>query len=260
MALSNIVDISEIMAFLGLGTSPTEGQLGLVTLIHGPTENSVRRHLNYDVVANTYAGELHPRVDSVPDRDRLVDSIGGRAVIVSRARSRNNVILLRNIPVLNDSNLEVREDRAAFAGQASGAFATATILTKGVDYYLDVTDADNDLSVTGKIVRVGSGWPAEKGTVKVAYRAGYTADQLGAAETDTNKLDVSAIKLGTLEAIQDVFNQATSRQSTSGGSGAIKSERLGNYSVTYDLESIRGTTGLSSRVRKRLQPFKRYRV
>ena len=87
--------------------------------------------------------------------------------------------------------------------------------------------------MNGRVFRIGSGWPSREGTVQVTYNAGYTEDQLSGVSDDG--VDASAIKLGVLSTMQGAYEQVKRIQENISGSGDIKSERLGDYSVTYDV-------------------------
>lgn len=93
-------------------------------------------------------------------------------------------LVLRERPV--QSIASIYEDNTGYYGQGSGAFASATLLTEGSDYALDL---ENDaLSLSGIVVRLGGVWAnvtargagllgAEplpgRGNIKVTYTAGY---------------------------------------------------------------------------------------
>ncbi len=88
-------------------------------------------------------------------------------------------LIIKQLPVWNDSTLAVYLDPTGFAGQTASSFPAGTLLTKGNDYYL-VTDSDDGTqSIRGLIRKIagaaGPGfigfWPESLGLGKLsAYR------------------------------------------------------------------------------------------
>ena len=97
----------------------------------------------------------------------------------------NRELLLRQRPV--QSVASVYLDHGGYFGEASDAFAAATLLTEGEDFVLDLNQAG--LSASGILYRIGGDWPAilstpggqltgiqqsSLGNIKVTYTAGFT--------------------------------------------------------------------------------------
>lgn len=102
-------------------------------------------------------------------------------------------LCLRSRPVYYDDTMTVYQDTQANFGSSSGAFASGTQLTYGVDYCLDFdTDVENK-SRSGILYRINSLWykpfsrvtgllspflTTDLGSIKVVYNAGYTVDDM----------------------------------------------------------------------------------
>lgn len=168
---------------------------------------------------NTEYHPAHP--NHVIENDLLaLEVINGR--VVDRATTQGREILqLRKAPILI-SSVQVWEDLSGYNGQASGAFDTPSLLTKGVDYFVDSPDGDT-ISVTGILRRIGGVWPGTPRTVKVQYVGGATAQPAVA----------SALGLAIPLAVKHnfAFWKRTNHESPNGA--IIQSESIGSkYSYT----------------------------
>lgn len=163
-------------------------------------------------------------------------------------------LLLRRRPV--SSVAAVYLDVNGYFGQAAGAFATATLLTPGVDYVLELDAAS--AAPTGALRRLGGGggaagswhswpagpypdgpagtltegrsgpvWPAVPGCLKVTYTAGF-----------------SAMPADLMLAV----DQIAARVYHEGGFGgrAVMSEKLEDYAVTYAAAAIEAMPAVGS--------------
>ena len=96
----------------------------------------------------------------------------------------NRELLLRQRPVQSVASAYL--DQGGYFGEASDAFAAATLLTEGEDFVLELNQAG--LSASGILYRIGGGWPAilsipggqltgiqqsSLGNIKVTYTAGF---------------------------------------------------------------------------------------
>lgn len=101
-------------------------------------------------------------------------------------------LILKHRPVFTTPTIQTWVDDSGFFGEASGAFASSTLLTYGTDYFLQV-DQDDGTSRSAILVRNRATWnkPSYRqagyltsylgpsnGNVKVTYTAGYTLDTL----------------------------------------------------------------------------------
>src|SRR3990172_7396060 len=148
-----VVERSDVLTALGFhATAPTAAQEALIKLVH-PLAEAVffswfganceyEQHVEYLPVGGQLTGE------ETSEWFRLQ----GQAVQVRMGARGTSVLQLPHTPVWS-TGLEVREDVGANAGQATGAFGTATILTLGSDYWLDISDATLQLSTSGLLRR-----------------------------------------------------------------------------------------------------------
>ena len=237
-----ILNNAEILAWLGKGGDATEAELNLLAMLRPMVERAVKRRVGYAIEQATYTHylpedrrrgfkdpELH--YEDVKD-DRAIAVAGGT---VAEAAD----LQLPELPVRSVAS--VYEDVSADGGQGVSDFPASTLLTAGVDYYLDYTTSG--LSKSGHLVKCSSAWPAKPRTVKVTYTAGYTHAEL----TDGIAAD---IKLACLVTIQHYW----ARRGADGGR-TIKSESIGDYSVTF---AGNASVALPTEAKRLLQPFRSY--
>jgi len=251
---------AECQAYLGLSTLPS-----LLTTIRPYAEREVKKFLRYDPEQQEHT-EFYPNSRRSADRDVLVDVSGNRAVFMS-GHQANNYLTIKNLPV-RDSNAtgvssdpQIFEDYDARFGQASGAFAASTELTRGTQFYLDYEQAG--LSRSGKLVRVGANWPTQEGTIKVVYTAGYSSDELAGTGGD---VDASDIQMAAMMTVAHLYKQAVLNGATGSAgltAGPMVSESLGEYSYTVAsgaAERMGYSRGsLPSQVMRMLQEFRSFR-
>jgi len=249
-----IVNRAEVLTYLGLSSSSTNEDLGIINLIHNQAENSLKTWLRYNPERAAHV-ELYPVTSSIRETDTFLDSDGMKASFREAQSGLNRSLLLNHMPVVNDSSFEIREDPNAQSGQAPNAFPSSSILTKGVDYRIDIQEVTAALSFTGRIFRIGFGWMNRTGTLQVTYNAGYTADQLNGTSADG--VDASALKMGALETIQNAFSRARADQSKAGTAGKVVAETIGDYEVTYDRDQMLGWVEIPFSTKLRLQRFRR---
>ena len=161
------------------------------------------------------------------------------------------LLILRQRPVVSITTIHV--DSAAYYGQASGAFAAATLLVAGTDYAIVFDTAVGGVSVSrrGIVERINTVWPLaisqgafypawsdqqrtgglsheppfpRAGNIKVIYVAGYTV----------------ATKPKDLELAENLYVSHLRRTAKFGG-GSPQSESLGQYS--YSLFGPSGGNG-----------------
>ncbi len=250
--------LSDAEILIALGTSVLDD---LAKLVYTPVEHLVFNYLRYNPVQRTNV-EYYPinPVDGGESGVMLVDSRNGRAVLTPASYIYGDILALKNRPAWNDSTLEVREDFGAMAGQKSGSFGTPTILTKGVDYWMDVDDTTG-FSKSGILYRVGGSWATEPGSIKVTYKGGYTASQLSGAAADSSL--VSDIKLATAMALVWNYKQLKLNQRVSPTvgftPGPITSESIGPYSYSASGGALfTFSAALPASVHQILQPHRYY--
>lgn len=240
-----------------IGVVPTDP---LLLLIHISSEHAVINFLRYDPAKSTKT-EFYPinRERTDTEIDGRFNSINGRAILESSGQVLGDALILKNRPVWNDSTLVVKEQYGAYAGQLAGSFGSGTILTKGVDYWLDCNAAD-ELSLSGILYRIGGSWASEPGSIKVVYNAGYAPTDLGG--TGTQK--VADIKLATIQAVMWNYKQIAlnAKQGIAGmTAGPIMAEHIGPYSYRTASSAIGDYNfggSLPASVRELLQPHRSY--
>ena len=230
MALSEICIIEEVIAYLGKGTSLTDKERGLLTMIKPTAETKVRQYCQYGITQQTYTHFL-PEANPLDIRDGLTNlGYGGPNLSFPNLKYLGPILQLPEAPAISITSVNV--DRGGYAGKGTNAFASSTALTEGTEFILDELQAS--FSATAHLIRLGTSWPSVPRSVKVVYVAGWTAAHLQGDVTDW-RLDASDIRMATIKTIIESFNEAVNQQSGQGGSGgAIKSEKIGDYSVTYD--------------------------
>lgn len=222
-----IVSRAEVLAYLGRTTSITDSQLGLLALIHEPAEKAVSELFGIPTFAQTTITEFLPsRAGSGAARSPEYWDVQGTRAVRKFPRNRNRSLYLYP-PVRSVTN--IWEDRAAHGG-LSGDFASGTELTEGVDFSVDWRESG--ISTSGQILRLSGGWSQRKGTIKATYSYGFSATEFRGGGIGSH------IHLAILKVVASEFNNAL--QAAGGGAGTIKSEKLGDYAVTYES----GSTGV----------------
>lgn len=152
-------------------------------------------------------------------------------------------LVLRYRPVTAIASIHV--DDGGYYGSASGAFASSTLLTDGVDYALDIESAS--LSNTGIVHRIGGVWPslqkkygsdlvganlAGRGNIKVTYTAGFDGST-NAVPADHKLLAI----LLSRQIVKTVANAGMdfSSESFEYYSYSLKNESPGDYATIKSL-------------------------
>lgn len=252
MAQPEIVDLSEIIIYLGLQATLTDADSGLLTMLKTHVENDARRYVRHNITqpSNDYI-EFHPRTDRTRFGAELVE-LSGNTVSLQQASIGGDVIHLDQIFVRSITT--VHEDFDAYFGIEAGDFGAATLLTEGNDFYMPVEEIINstNLNKTGHLIRRSGNWPARAGTVKVTYNAGFTA-----AELDS---DYSDIKLTIIEDVAFRFRKAKTISGTEVGFGPVRSFSIGGQiSVGFDTSSDAVKTGKSGMLRETERRLFKYR-
>jgi len=233
---------ADVLPFLGKGGSATDQELGFLNAILGPIEQAVKDFTGTSIEQATYTHYL-PMVDTggmfATEFGTWWERRGDKAVEISAASTgAGNRLILPEVPVTAVS--AVYEDSDAYGGQQSGDFPASSELTAGDDYWL--WQWESGMCRSGIVVRRGGPWPSRPGTVKVQYTAGWTADQLATGVA-------SPVKLAVLIAVKRAF--------AAWGEGAnVKSEKIGDYAVTYAVEDA--ASRLPKQSRKLLVPYLHY--
>lgn len=220
---------AEVFTALGIETTATDQDRRIFQLVHRPAEAALTSFLNISRNA-AFSQHVEYLPFNVPrDRDldmgiADVDRVGDTVHLLPFGPAPRT-LQLKHRPVWAES-IEVREDTAANAGAATGAFADETILTYGTDYWLDNTaDLPVDgtltpLSETGLLTRATS-WPTEARSVKITYMGGHRLADLGD--------QLANIKYAAILTVMTAFRTIEEIQ---GGSDGASSESIGKYSVS----------------------------
>lgn len=253
--MAGIVSLSDALTLLGKTGSATDAEMGLLNMLIPLAEDAVRSFVGYTVTQATYTHFL-PQSDFWYDEGELSFDVVNNRVTVD-ADTDTDRLILPELPVRSITS--INEDQAARHGQGASDFSGDN-LTSGTDYELMYTDSG--ISWTGQVRRVNGTWSQRAGTIKVVYTAGLTAAELDSGSVrGPNASSVRDIKYAALLAVVKAFHQAITLQpSSTGAVGAIQSERLADYAVTYARESTVNYSmmvDLPMESRQRLQPYRR---
>jgi len=238
---SMIADLfADVLPFLGKAGSATASETAFLNSVLPTVEQAVKDFTGTAIEQATYTHYL-PMVDAggafAADLGSMWVKRGDKAVELRAASvSAGNRLILPEVPVTAVS--AVYEDADAYGGQQSGDFPAASELTAGDDYW--VWQHESGMCRSGILVRRGGPWPSRPGTIKVQYTAGWTAGQLTTGMA-------SPIKLAVLLGVRQEF------ASWGPGGGALKSERMGDWTGTYAVEEV--ASRLPKKARKLLVPY-----
>ena len=255
-----IVKKAEILVFMQKASSLAPEDDALLDLVHPLAESAIASYLQQDLGYKQHV-EYLPCGPVTRERNYPLDQTLWRNGSISfpSLREGTDMLQLKHLPVWT-VGLEVREDLVAYAGQATGAFPTSSILVRGTDYFLDIddpTDAPTSspssmgISRAGILRRIGA-WPVTPRSIKVTYYGGLDTEHMA------NDAFGGALKLAALQTIVACYHMARS-QAKSSGKGPYQSENIGKYS--YSLGSM-VADGMSITVppsaRELMQPFRNY--
>lgn len=239
-----IITQADLVSALG---SPTGDNLAIVVTMHKPVERAVRAILRYDPV-QAEKTEFYPRDPQIPPDNNAgqPDVVGGQIYFNSFERSSTSLMLGRK-PLRSIASIHVDPDGRF--GQKSGAFG-ADPLTAGEDYWFPIEESGISEAA---IVYRHAGWPAQPGSVKITYTAGWSASEL---ETG----DGSDIYLAVIRGVRYWYQIEKSKRGSSSASGEVIAESFGKYSVRYSDTSSSGGLALPDECMELLQPHVRYGV
>lgn len=195
--------------------------------VKGPIEQTTLTEYYPELAAYEPAGE--------PLEDPAVEVVGGR--VLTDYGGTADVLRLRNTPVRSITSIH---DNAAAWDSGTADFPASTLLTAGSDYLIDFDESG--LCRSGLVYRRSGSWPVSPQharTVKVIYVAGYTAGELSGA--------YSRFQTAALTAVLFWYNQVKANQQNgiTGGAGAIVSESLDAYSVSFNAQVAAQNLGLN---------------
>jgi hypothetical protein len=253
----SIVSRAELLTVLGTSEGAiSAADSSLLNLVHPLAEASLAAFMQTDM-QTAQRVEFLPASQAESEADNLDDvRKQGTYAVVGAGGSGGSALQLKHTPVIL-TGLQVWEDENANANQFTGAFGSSTLLTAGVDYWLDTdclsnpADPTSGISTSGLLYRSGS-WPTIARSVKISYYGGFTSAQL------SNNI-AGAIKLSAIETIIAAYK--TLKQSQGAGIGGKASETIGKYSYTATPAGALTTSmaiAVPFSVRERMQPFRVY--
>jgi hypothetical protein len=266
---TTICSPAEVLTYLGLGSTYTDAQRGLVEMLMPMVDDLIKSFLGWNVIQTTYT-HLLPDVDMFDiyygnfDLGIPFDAAGGR---ISYAFPGNPQILqVPEIPLRSVTSLYA--DYSSAGGQGPADFPAGSLLTEGTDYYIDFDSITSTPSGTtgvcwtGHVRRwIGSVWPARQRTAKITYVAGVTPDELDGVTSFPSRR-IKEIKFAAIQACAAAYNQAKATAVNGlGAQGPIVSERLGDAAFQYAETAVMEMTGMMTElpfgIKRVLQPHAR---
>lgn len=237
---------AEVLTYLGLADqSISTVDDARLDMLHPLAESAVKRWLQQHCEFKQHVEYLPASETAWRDESLAYDVEVSNGKVLFSWRDGQQGLQLKHLPVVAHG-LSVRVDTGARAGFADDAFAAASELTLGSDYWLDV-DAEG-VSHTGILYRY-SAWPTEPRSIRVSYFAGHDALQLNSDEG-------GALRLATLITIAKVFRSAVLVD------GVPKlSESIGSYSYSTSEQQIQqflGGGALPAEAISLLQSYRSY--
>lgn len=227
-----IITTATVKTLLGISSTSEDSKLDLLV---GYADAAIKRYLGRDIESTSYPG--------------AASNGHGDSGIYCGTGTR--FIVLRQRPVTAVASVYL--DNVAYYGQATGAFASATLLTEGTDYawVKDGYISSASVSFCGAIERIAGVWPRP-----AWYRPGYLI-----SDPQTAQGNIKVTYTAGWATVPGDIAQAAAwlvsywRQSQKRG-GTVTSENLGGYS--YSLAAA-GEAGWPAEVRKLLSPYREAR-
>lgn len=248
-------DFWEINATV-IPTLPRIGQLRVrdsVTV----AESAIREYIRQDFAVKVHR-QLLPATHYPTPRGLVDYPVTDDIYLMSSFQSIHQV-MLKHTPVHNDGSIVVYQDDTSEGGQATNSFPPESILTQGDDWFLDITNADLNISDTG-IIYLNAGASDFPRNVRVEYRAGLA---------DPSR--IALMKEIVCHTINHNYKIKTGQNLTDAASGCcgsgnqpLSSESIGgySYSVNTQLQSAYGTLAdnrlIPGIVLRDLQTFAKY--
>lgn len=232
-----LVDTTKVKTFLGITDTTEDSQLAAwVTYV----DADIKDYCGWDIEQTAYPGA----------------ATNGRGDSGYYSGDDTAFLKLRQTPAIL-SGLAIYLDNQAYAGQnPDSAFATATLLTVGVDYMLHLDGClpggSTQCSYSGLVERIAGVWPGNRrgvggtinpystrgmGNIKAAYTAGFSTVP-------------AAVEMAACQLVAFI------RRNAQIGGGSIQSESQGAY--TYSLSSpMAGQWPELGTIKQALAKFKR---
>lgn len=260
---------SQVYSWLGVGQTPSNDDAFVIGVVMSSADRLFTDFLGFSVV-QAVRTEFYPDRINLMQRDQFIDGwerAGNTNMVVpiDRYRTERRALLLRHVPVRSITS--IYESPEAWLSSPPD-FGAEWLLNSGItppvysgpDYSLDVNGYDsqnNMISYTGMVIRNTGPWCVAERCVKVTYTAGFSAEELGN--------EWGNIQHAYMMQCQAMYNtNAIHRRINRLGSqpGILTSESLGDWSGSYDAESMRQLYGMSGRlipgVAVMLEPYINY--
>lgn len=248
-----LTSISDLYDDLGLtAATATAAEQQIILLSIRRAEGAVFRHLKYNP-AMSVKTEFYPRLDmSLGSREAVWESNDSVAYLRYLADAATNELQIGRLPIREKdtegaNGIDLRIDYDGRSGTRSGSFASDTLKVEGTDFYpnYDLVDSNGYKVCMDGVIKSEGRWPAIAGSVKITYVAGYSALEL--AGTDS-VIDASPIREACIDEAVRRVHKAYSRMKkrTGFGTGALTSERLGDYSYSADGKILNAMVGTSA--------------
>ena len=248
----SILLLSDLLTELGIGSTATALETAIAGSALTRAEGAVIRHLGYNPVISVRT-EYYPNMNFVSNRNPVWDANETHAYVRELSVGVGDELQLIGLPIRQtdtngDNEIEVRIDFDARAGTRSGSFGTDTIKVEGSDFFpnYDSIDSGGRKIARDGILRSMGLWPAQAGSVKVVYVAGYTENEFLGSDS---VIDASPIREAVLDEATRRVHKAYSRMKRRGigfGAVGIMSENLGDYSYQSDSLLMKELIGSSS--------------
>ena len=243
--MGKIVKDDEVLLELGLATSATSADRGVVAAAINYAEGAVRRYLRYDPV-QLQRTEFYPSMNfGNSSQGSVWESEGNIAYQRQIAAAATDELQIRHLPIRSVSSLRVDYDGRS--GTRAGSFAVATERIEGEFFwpnYDSVDSSGHGVCMDGIIKSLGR-WPTTPGTVKIVYTAGYTDEEFRGSEIVIDATPIWAAIVG--ESVRKAKSIFVNQKQTGAGfvGGVMTSERLGDYSYTIDASLAKALFGSS---------------
>ena len=239
--MTDLVTNADVFLLLGI-SSPTATQTSVMTLIRKGVEAGVRSECHWQIHEQQSTVFLpyfnQPTVPTVGTANLAMaaSALGGYSFV---ARGRNRLQLPSSFV---KQIVSIYVDEGAIGGNGTGDFPSSSLLDPDTDYYLESevqASGGTAWSKSGGVLRVQRSWPSTAGTVKCTFVSGFTADEL---DDEFFELKARIISECCLKWV------ARNRFADPGASGTVKSEKIGEYSITLadpDVENVLFGGGIS---------------
>lgn len=220
----------DVLTYLSATSSTaTAADSALVGLFLPLVSNLIKDFVGYEIELDTFI-DYFPEIGAPIEDDKLIDgweSIGGRVVPRGlRGQQVRSIIMARNLPLREV--VELKE--AVYAWDTDPpSWPAESALSPGRDFRIDYENIDYpttdstypSISWTGLIYRRTGIWSPVSRTVKVTYKAGYTATELAGRH--------STFRLAAIIACAKFVKEAKIYALANGGTGILSQVQIDGW-------------------------------